>query len=572
MSTKHNKSMNARKFLVASGVWMLAVLGLTALVVGQEEAPATASAAAVPAEAAAAPAAPAAPADSTRSVQSLQSISFRKDMPIKDALQMLAQMYYKNIVPSARVDGMVTVTNLYDVTFEEALQAILGTHKYEIKGNFVKIYTNEEFMADKTRFEYAVIPLYYVNAEEAKKLAEPLLSEFGQIGVTSPADRDTVPGKGGDSLAIHDRLVVSDYPENIARIREVVAEVDTEPLQVLLEVTVMEATLTEETKFGIDWKNISGVSLDLGTSGFLQDGFSPVVTGSNSAGGISIGVTFDNISALITAIETVSDLTIMANPKILALNKQAGKLIIGKEEGYQSLTNVSEGGTSTQQVEMLESGTVLEFRPFIGKDGLIRMEIRPEQSNGEIVDYGSVQLPLKTKTEVMTNVMVKDGQTIVLGGLFKEETDLGRSQVPILGDIPVVGELFRGVSDSSTRVELVILITPHIIDHPEVANGAQRLEDVQRLNNTARNNLYWMSRAKIDEDRYTRAVQHYMDGEYDCALAELNHDLSIARNYLERARLQERILRETQPEQVDQLERIMLQKIEKEESGKWFRW
>lgn len=566
MSFKHNKSMKARKLLVASGVWALAVLGLTALVVGQEESPAVSAAEAAP-TAVASPAVPTAPF----SVQSLQSISFRKDMPIRDALQMLAQMYYKNIVPSARVDGMVTVTNLYDVTFEEALQAILGTHKYEIKGNFVKVYTNEEFMADKTRFEYAVIPLYYINAEEAKKLAEPLLSEFGQIGVTSPADRDTTPGRGGDSLAIHDRLVVSDYPENIRRIREVVAEVDTEPLQVLLDVTVMEATLTESTKFGIDWKNIPGVSMDMGTTGFLQEGFAPVVTGTG-ASGISIGITFDNISALITAVETISDLTIMANPKILALNKQAGKLIIGKEEGYQSLTNVSDGGTSTQQVEMLESGTVLEFRPFIGKDGLIRMEIRPEQSNGEIIDYGTVQLPLKTKTEVSTNVMVRDGQTIVLGGLFKEKTDLGRSQVPILGDIPVIGELFRGVSDASSRVELVILITPHIVEHPEMANGSQRLEDVKRLNKTARNNLYWMSRAKIDEDRYARAVRYYMDGEYDCALMELNNDLSIDRNYLEKARLQERILRESQPQQLDQLERIMLQKIEKEESGKWFRW
>lgn len=565
MKTQRRKQVRFKTYLIAVSVWLLAVLGLTALVIGQENevaAPAEAAEAAAPAEASPSP---------SFSMQSVQSISFRKDMPIRDALQMLAQMYHKNIVPSARVDGTVTVTNLYDVTFEEALQAILGTHKYEIKGNFVKIYTNEEFRADKTRFEHAVIPLYYINAEEAKKLAEPLLSEFGQLGVTSPAQRDTVPGKGGDSLAIHDRLVVSDYPENIKRIREVLAEVDVEPLQVLLEVTVMEATLTEDTKFGIDWKNIPGASITLGDGGFFQGGFAPSVSGSN-ASGISIGVTFDNISAVIKAIETVSDVTIMANPKILALNKQAGKLIIGKEEGYQSLTNVAEGGTSTQQVEFLESGTVLEFRPFIGKDGLIRMEIRPEQSNGEIVSFGNTQLPQKTKTEVMTNVMVRDGQTIVLGGLFKEQTSLSRNQVPILGDIPVVGELFRGVSDSSKRVELIILITPHIIQRPEQAQGAERLADVQRLSHEARSNLYWMSRVKIDEDRYARAVQYYLNGEYDAAMSELNNILTIHRNYLEAIRLRERIVRETQPQAAQQMERLMLQKIEREESGKWFRW
>lgn len=567
MKIQRNKRKKFKTYLAAVSVWLLAVLGLTALVVGQES-----EAVSLDETAASAPeAVPSAPEPrpAACSMQSVQSISFRKDMPIRDALQMLAQMYHKNIVPSARVDGMVTVTNLYDVTFEEALQAILGTHKYEIKGNFVKVYTNEEFMADKTRFEYATIPLYYINAEEAKKLAEPLLSEFGQLGVSSPAQRDTVPGKGGDSLAIHDRLVVSDYPENLRRIREMLTEVDVEPLQVLLEVTVMEATLTEETKFGIDWKNIPGTSVSLGDDGFLQSGFAPQVTGTD-ASGISIGVTFDNISALITALETVSDVTIMANPKILALNKQAGKLIIGREDGYESLTNVSEGGTSTQEVEFLESGTVLEFRPFIGKDGLIRMEIRPEQSNGNIDK--TTQLPSKSKTEIMTNVMVRDGQTIVLGGLFKEQTSLSRNQVPLLGDIPIFGELFRGVSDSSIRMELIILITPHIIQRPEQAQGAERLEDVQRLAHTARSNLYWMSRVKIDEDRYARAVQYYMNSEYDCAMAELNNILTIHRNYLEAVRLRERILRETQPQAAQQMERLMLQKIEREESGKWFRW
>ncbi|MHC5142184.1 MAG: hypothetical protein ACYSOY_01125, partial [Planctomycetota bacterium] len=95
--------------------------------------------------------------------QSIQTISFKKDMPIKDALRMLAQMYERNIVPSAGVDGIVTVTNLYDVTFEEAMQAILGTHKYEVKDNFIKVYTNEEYMADEDRFEHAMITLYYIN-------------------------------------------------------------------------------------------------------------------------------------------------------------------------------------------------------------------------------------------------------------------------------------------------------------------------------------------------------------------------------------------------------------------------
>lgn len=556
--------------LAAAGVWILALIGSAAFLAGQiqmahaEEVPMLA---AEPAEAqpAAEEAAVEEAAPAMFTGQSIQTIQFKKDMPIKDALRMLAQMYQKNIVPSSKVDGIVTVTNLYDVTFEEALQAVLGTHKYETRGNFIKIYTNDEFMADKSRFEHAIITLYYVNSDEAKKLAEPLLSEFGRLGVTTAAPASAAAGQGGDTLAIHDRLVVSDYPENIQRIREVLSEVDVKPMQVLIEVTVMKAELEESLAFGIDWSNVPGISggVSLTQGGISSDG----VSATFPTGGLSAGITIDGFSAFIRAQEGVTDVTLVANPKILALNKQAGKLIIGKEEGYQSLTQSNTDG-ATQQVEFLESGTILEFRPFIGRDGMIRMEISPEQSTGEIVN----SLPTKTTTNIITNVMVKDGQTIVLGGLFQEETNLGRNQTPLVGDVPVVGELFKGVDDSSKRTELIVLITPHIISDPEEADGADRLEDVYRLAHNARKSIYGLSRTRIAEDRYAKAVKQFGEGNYECALMELDAPYLIGpRNDLNVIRLRERIVRETQPDQVDQIERIMLLKLEKEESGKWLR-
>jgi len=455
------------------------------------------------------------------------------------------------------VDGIVTVTNLYDVTFDEALQAILGTHKYESKGNFIKVYTNEEFMQDKDRFEHAMITLYYINSDEATKLAEPLLSEFGKLGATTAAEPDMEAGKGGDTLAVHDRLVISDYPENIERIREVLSEVDVEPMQVLLEVTIMKAQLTEDTEFGIDWSNVDNL-----TNG-----------GVDFQGGVlEIGLSIDDITGLITASEEVTDTSILANPKILALNKQAGKLIIGKEEGYLDTTSQNQSGSTTQSVAFLESGTLLEFRPFIGRDGLIRMEIKPEQSASNFSTGGNGELiPNKTTTNIITNVLVKDGQTIVLGGLFQEETTIGRNQVPVLGDIPLIGEVFKGNEDRSVRTELIVLITPHIINTPEEADGADRLEDVLRMEDEIRGNLHWLSRAKIDESRYAKAVKLYTEGQPEAALALLNSPLNIKRNYLEEVRLKERIIQETQPDQFDTIERIMLETIQAEDSDKWFR-
>jgi len=585
-----NKKMNPmKKVLTGAAVWLSTLAVCAALVLAQdtpaapEDAVAVEPAAVVEAPAEVVQAAPVQPAVREAvqvgdeqpvmpvlSGQSIQTISFKKDMPIKDALRMLAQMYQKNIVPSAKVDGIVTVSYLYDVSFEEALQAILGTHKYEVKGNFIKVYTNEEFMADKSRFEHAIIPLYYVNAAEAQKLATPLLSEFGQIGVTSPAQTDTVPGKGGDSLAIRDRLVVSDYPENLVRIREVLADVDTAPPQVLIEVTILKAVLNERTQFGIDFRSLnldfdpSGV-LNIGDSGITQSG----LTGAVADGGLRIGIVNDNIDVLITALDSITDTTVLANPKIMALNKQAGKLIIGTRDGYRSTTQSNADG-ATQQVEFLESGTVLEFRPFIGKDGLIRMELRPEQSFGELIPDAGGRLPKKTTTEISSNIMVKDGKTIVIGGLFQEETVLGRDQVPLLGDLPFIGTLFRSNNDQSIRTELIVLITPHIINDPEQADGADRMNDVQRLAHQARKNITWLSRTRLDEDRYANAVKYYREGNNDAAMAALNSPFNIQRNYLEESRLRDRILTE-QLGRNDGLERVMLRNLEKEESGKWFR-
>jgi len=569
------------RWLTAIG--LIALTLLTAMVFAEEQPAVVFDAQPVAAEQPAAPeqpaaveqpAAPAQPEMITPapSAQSLQTIAFKKDMPIADALKMLAQMYQKNIVPSAKVNGNVTVGTLYDVTFEEALQAILGTHKYDVKGNFIRVYTMEEYKADKTRLDRDTITLYYINSEEADKLAKPLLSEMGQIGITTAAAKDTKAGDGGNSLAIRDMLVVSDYPENIKAIREMIQKVDVAPPQILIEVTILEATLNETTQFGIDFDTMGGLVSTIGDEGISQRGMagavSPTFQGAPLTSGLNVGILNDKVRVFIRALEEITDTTVLANPKIMALNKQAGSLIIGKEDGYLTLTNTNADG-ATQQVGFLKSGTILEFRPFIGNDGLIRMELRPEQSTGQVVGG----LPNKATTEVKSNVMVRDGKTIVLGGLFQEKTSRTTSQVPLLGDIPFVGMLFKSTNDQSIRTELIVLLTPHIINEPEQADGATRMQDVERLTSQARQNLSWLSRARLDEIRYANAVKLYNEGNKEAALAELDGYWfwDADRNYLDATRLKERIIRETQPDQVNQIERIMLGNLEKEESGKWQR-
>ncbi|MHC4256232.1 MAG: type II secretion system protein GspD, partial [Planctomycetota bacterium] len=117
-----------------------------------------------------------------------------------------------------------------------------------------------------------------------------------------------------------------------------------------------------------------------------------------------------------------------------------------------------EGGVLQEgSVKFLDTGTKLSFRPYIGDDGYIRMDIHPKDSTGKLVDG----IPDETAAELVTNIIVKDGQTIVIGGLFRDQITSVKTQIPLLGDIPLLGAVFRGTSDNVVRTEVMVLLTPH---------------------------------------------------------------------------------------------------------------
>ncbi len=498
----------------------------------------------------------------------LKYISFQPDTSIQKGLRILAARYKKNIVPSANVQGTIAAGLLYDVTFEEAMNAILGYQfKWEDDGKFVWVYTADEFekiKMDKRRMISKVFTLYYINAEEVQKLILPALSDFGQVSATSSAERTTEAGDGGDSYAMRDSIIVYDFPENIEKIQEMLDGMDQRPPAIMLDVTIMQAVLNDKTEFGIDFSSIDGsLVTTLGQDGISTGGFAGSVTGTATGSGLSIGITSGNTAALVRALESITDTTILANPKIMALNKQAGHLLIGEENGYLTLTNVNADG-ATQQVEFLESGTLLDFRPFVCKDGYVRMEIYPEQSTGSVEVQGDFVLPNKSTTQLKTNVMVKDGQTIVIGGLFQDDIQKTYSQVPILGDLPFIGAAFRKTNDQAIRTELIVLMTPHIIDDPEKVEASERFEDVDRMMHGAHKSLEWLNRTRLMEDRFAEAVRDYKQGNYEQALCELNYILEMRPRYHDAIKLREKIIKERVVNSDQVVERIMLDKFKQE--------
>jgi type IV pilus assembly protein PilQ len=555
--------------------------------------------------------------------QIIDKFDVEENFDVRKALAMLGSICDKNIVPSPNVNGALAFRSLRNVTFEDAMDAILGENfKYEEVGKLIKVYTKDEYKKmkeDPARMEHKVFTLYYITAEEAAKLIAPVLSgspnakieksTAAEKGTTSASSASTSGGGssassgggssgGGDTMALNDMLVVYDYPEYLEKVAEVIKSIDIRPRQVLVEATILSAVLTEENKFGIDWNFMAGVGLtgtaatqDYASPGGTTDivdrgaaGTSPIQQIANSRvgapiettgfatpgmGGLRIGATSGDMAVFITALEGITDVTILANPKILAVNKQQGYVQIGKTLGYRGSTAISTGGVATQgEVQFLETGTVLTFRPYIGNDGYIRMDIDPKDSTAQLnVD----KVPDETVTQVKTNVIVKDGETIVIGGLFRDVVTTSRSQVPILGDVPFVGALFRGTNDRTERQEVIVLLTPHIIVEPNETEGEARAVDISRKRFGAKDGLQWIDRARLAEDRYAKAVKLYDQNELASAMRQLNMALNLRPTYLEAIRLKERIISESSPEEAEKLERIMLEDIDRENAGKWLR-
>lgn len=554
----------------------------------------------------------------------IKFIAFRKDMTIREGLRLLAELCKKNIVPAAQVEGPLTVSRLYNVTFEQALEAVLGnSFKYVQDGDFVRVYTAEELKKikeDPERMIHKVITLYYITAAEASKLVQPVLSGSPQakIQMTSAAQK-TISGStssgsssgssssgsgggasggltssgGGDDMALNDMIVIFDYPENVERAEAVIKEVDIRPRQVLIEATIMAATLQEGMELGVDWNLLSGVPISVGDSGLAGAanltangvGVSPFpgnikggqgtygeTTGfATSTGGLRFGFSAANVQALITALESVTDTTILANPKILAVNKQEGSLLIGRKIGYRSSTTVSTGGVATEgEVQFLQTGTQLVFRPYIGDNGYVRMIIYPKDSTGELDK--STGVPNETTTELTTNVIVKDGQTLIIGGLFRDETSSTRTQVPLLGNLPLVGALFRGTTDTVRREEVIVMLTPHIIDDPVKSDSKSALNDARLKREGAKKTLEGIDRGRLAEDAYAKAAKYYLEGDTEKALFNVKFALMMRPTYLEALRLRERIMAETDPEQFKRMDSIAVENLDEQEAPNWRRY
>lgn len=281
------------------------------------------------------------------------------------------------------------------------------------------------------------------------------------------------------------QLIIATSPRLQSEVLRIVEMLDMAPPQVMIEVMIAEVTIDDRFEMGLEFAlqelRFSETAVP-GPNGILQSSHFDVIGGTDlgagggtGLGGFSFTITGEDFNFLVRALQTDSRLEVIQKPKIMCQDNQAANITIGSRVPIVQSTSVSDSGQVLSQVTYEEVGIILDVEPNINPDGYVYLRVAPEISaiTGSNVPIGNgIFAPIFSERSAETTVAVKDGETVVIGGLITTSENESESKVPLLGDIPGVGNLFRTTTRTKTKTELLIALTPTIV---------RTVEDARRM-------------------------------------------------------------------------------------------
>jgi type II secretory pathway component GspD/PulD (secretin) len=394
------------------------------------------------------------------------SLSFR-DAPIQEVFDVLSRKDRVNIILGRNVSGNVSV-NLYDVTVRDAIYRVAEAGGYTVEyrdGDYIVADRKEAGVENPGAF--VQLRTFKVNYSDPRQVAEILTKHMSRFGKVTP-------------LFQRRMVVIEDLPSFIERSAKLLEELDQQPQQVLIEARVLEIVLDDGEVFGVDWSKVFGSRTPGGTTGsFGTNGLSQ---GSAAAGPRSSGFFFSlvnsNLDVFLEAQATRSRVRTISSPKLLAIENQEAKTVIGNSTGYKLTTTINQ--VTTESIQFLESGVILRVTPSVDQQGRILIKVHPEVSSATI----NAGIPSKKSTEVTTEFLCEDGQSVFIGGLLKRSGLAESTGIPWLGTLPVIGKLFSTSTETVNNVETVVIITPRLVrDIRELGEyGGQKREQIDRAN------------------------------------------------------------------------------------------
>ncbi len=419
-----------------------------------------------------------------------------KDADIHNILRLLADVGHVNIVTGDDVKGSVTI-RMRDVAWDHALDIILQSKQLGMirEGNLIRVAPQSvleqeremEIARRKQRIaleplETRLIPISYANASELMPRAQDLSSERGKLSVDA---RTNV-------------IIARDTKDTLNQIEALIRNLDTQTPQVLIESRIVEATSLFSREIGIQWGgdfaassatgNPTGLAFpsSLGIAGGATDSKTPMEglstaangqpnpnfgvnlpapVGTNSGGalGITLGSIANNanLSLRLSAMEETGTLRILSSPKILTLDNREAHI----EQG--TLIPYSQVSAQGVQTAFKEAKLNLTVTPHVTADGSVLLKMRVMRDEPDFNNTGAGGDPTILKREAETELLVSDGHTAVIGGIFTRNAGTSFKKVPFFADIPILGWLFKKKSDSDRRSEMLIFITPRIVNRAE---------------------------------------------------------------------------------------------------------
>ncbi len=450
-----------------------------------------------------------------------------RDMNIVDILKFLAVKGDFNVVISPTVEGKTTVLLHNVVIKDAMdIVVISNKLAYHIENDIVQMMTAAEFesiygrkFSDKTAV--AVIHLQYSkpsyvlaaldniktnigkiiidedtgsvvlidtpqSIEQMKaailQLEKPLETvmytlKYAKADVIAEKLRSRIDAKAVGSITADERtnqLMVRVFPERRKEVEKIISDLDLPTKEVLIVARILQVVMKPNYDVGVDWslnfqssndptlKKVSFSNLFLNESGISASDNLKSLYGKVGVGDFSA----DEFSAAIRALQQVSDTKILSNPQILVTNNEEAKIHIGDTVPYiiSTVNGTGDNAITSEDVRFIDVGLKLNVTPTINDDGVVTMRLRPEISNvvGRL-ESSKGGIPQVNKTEVQTTLMVKDGMTIVMAGLRKEDKSHVKKGLPVLMNVPYLEKLFSRTTDYIESTEVIILITPHII-------------------------------------------------------------------------------------------------------------
>ena len=420
----------------------------------------------------------------------LISVNF-ENVDIRDVIRILADKGQVNMVVGPDVSATVNL-QLNNVTWNDALDVILKTYNltYKRDGDLIRVMTLEQLQHEDEKVPVAtkIVTLNFARASEVKGNFTNMLSSRGRIDVNDRTNS----------------LIVTDIPDNIKRIEEIANKLDTRTPQVMIEALMADVKITQEDQLGINW-NIKqeqhGDSANAGASGgseksFVQNLGSLAATGGALAFGTTI-LTDKDLFATIAAWQQQSRVNILAHPRIMTLDNLPARVNLTEEIPYQQQTQTTQSQQPLVTTSFKEAGIALTVTPHITtKDNYIYLNLDVKESfESRRTNDGQ---PVIDSRSAATNLLVRNHETAVIGGLRKKNDTFTLDKVPVLGDIPLIGSAFRKRVGSLSDTDLMIFVTPSIVEEVVLTEKERIREELfneetedwaQRFNKTKHRNI-----------------------------------------------------------------------------------